>query len=331
VRQKSAEHLDLLLIGLAFASGSATTATISNLLSTGSHIVSVNDVYGGTYRYFTKVASNLGIRVSFVDLYDPENLRSAMTPQTKMVWIETPTNPTLRLVDIAAVAKIVHEVPGRLLVVDNTFLSPFFQRPLSLGADIVVHSVTKYLNGHSDAVMGIALTNSDDLYTRLKFLQNSIGAVPSAFDCFLANRGLKTLHVRMRQHEVNAKAVAAALEKSPYVTETIYPGLKSHRQHELACRQQTGFGGMISFRIKGDVRHAHAFLQALKYFTLAESLGGVESLAELPCVMTHGSVSAEDRAALGITDTLVRMSVGIEDTQDLVHDVEQALAASQKI
>ncbi|ORZ31683.1 Cys/Met metabolism PLP-dependent enzyme-domain-containing protein [Catenaria anguillulae PL171] len=316
---------------LAFSSGSATTATLVASMPKGSHIASVNDVYGGTYRYFTKVAPTLGYSASFVDLYDPENIKSAIKPNTRMVWIETPTNPTLRLVDIEAVSRAAHSVNKDIVVVvDNTFLSPYFQRPLTLGADVVVHSVTKYINGHSDAVMGIAATNRDDLHEKLRFLQNAIGAVPSAFDCFLANRGLKTLHLRMTQHAKSALAIAKALEASPHVDDVLYPGLPSHKQHELAKRQMRGYGGMISFRIKGDLGSANAFLKSLKYFTLAESLGGVESLAELPAVMTHGSVSPADRAALGITDTLIRLSVGIEETEDLVADVQQALAAAAK-
>ncbi|KAF8930682.1 hypothetical protein BGZ47_000447, partial [Haplosporangium gracile] len=257
--------------GLAFSSGSATTATIVSALPAGSHIVSV----------------------TFVDLADAANVASVIRPNTKLVWVETPTNPTLRLVDIKAVAEIAHKHNTKL-VVDNTFMSPFFQNPLSLGADIVVHSVTKYINGHSDVVMGVAVTSNEEIYTKLAFLQNSIGAVPSAFDCFLANRGLKTLHLRMRQHATSAQAIAEALEASPRVENVIYPGLPSHPQHDLAKRQQKGFGGMISFRIKGDLATANAFLRHVKFFTLAESLGGVESLCELPATMTHGSVSAED-------------------------------------
>jgi len=290
--------------------------------------VSVNDVYGGTYRYFTKVASHIGYETSFVDLSNPENLRSVMKPNTKMVWIETPTNPTLRLVDIEAVAKIVHSYPNVILVVDNTFMSPFFQQPLSLGADMVVHSVTKYINGHSDAVMGVLITNNAVLHEKMKFLQNSIGAVPSPFDCFLANRGLKTLHLRMRQSEKSALAIADFLSRSPLVDQVLYPGHPSHPQHELAKRQMKGFGGMVSFAIKGNLSNSNLFLQNLKHFTLAESLGGVESLAELPSVMTHGSVSPADRAKLGITDTLLRLSVGVEDTEDLVKDIAQALEKS---
>eukprot|EP00842_Homolaphlyctis_polyrhiza_P005280 jgi/Hompol1/5753/HPOL_002074-RA len=312
--------------GLAFASGSVTTATVSSLAGKGSHIVSVNDVYGGTFRYFTKVASTYGIDTSFVDLNDPESLRSAIKPNTRIVWIETPTNPTLKLVDIRAVAKIAHSFPNVIVVVDNTFMSSYFQRPLELGADIVVHSVTKYLNGHSDVVMGVAVTSNDALYERLLFLQNSIGGVPSPFDCFLANRGLKTLHLRMKRHEENALAIAKYLEASPLVQEVIYPGLPSHPQHELAKRQQHGFGGMVSFRIKNaTLATSNAFLSNLGIFVLAESLGGIESLAELPVIMTHASVAPELRAKLGITDSLIRLSCGIEDSRDLIADIEQAL------
>ncbi|KND01786.1 cystathionine gamma-lyase CYS3 [Spizellomyces punctatus DAOM BR117] len=314
---------------LAFSSGSVTTATVLNLVGSGNHVISVNDTYGGTFRYFTKVASHNGIEVDFVDLYDPSVLKQSLRPNTKVVWIETPTNPTLRLVDIQAVADIVHTQPGVILVVDNTFMSPYFQTPLELGADIVVHSVTKYINGHSDVVMGVAITNDDSLADRLRFLQNSIGGVPSAFDCFLANRGLKTLHLRMKRHEENALAISRYLESSPKVGEVIYPGLPSHRQHELAKRQQKGFGGMVSFRLKdGDLETSNKFLSALRIFALAESLGGVESLAELPAVMTHASLTPEAREALGVTDSLIRLSVGVEDAADLIADIEQALNAA---
>ncbi|RKP09642.1 Cys/Met metabolism PLP-dependent enzyme-domain-containing protein [Thamnocephalis sphaerospora] len=313
--------------GLAFASGSAATATVMHALPKGSHVISINDVYGGTYRFFTKVANALGHDVTFIDLTNVDSLDGHFRENTKLVWIETPTNPTLRLADIAAVAERAH-AHGVLVAVDNTFLSPYFQRPLSLGADLVVHSGTKYLNGHSDVVIGVAVTNDAALAERLRFLQNAIGAVPSAFDCFLANRGLKTLHVRMRQHERNALAVARALEAHPAVEQVIYPGLPSHPQHALAKRQQSGFGGMVTFRVRGELQHAERFLTAVKLFTLAESLGGVESLCELPSLMTHGSVAPEDRLKLGITDTLVRLSCGIEETDDLVADVKQALAVA---
>ncbi|KAI9593505.1 Cys/Met metabolism PLP-dependent enzyme-domain-containing protein [Syncephalis fuscata] len=313
--------------GLAFASGSAATTTVMHALPRASHVISINDVYGGTYRFFTKVATALSHDITFVDLTNVDHLESYFRDNTKLVWIETPTNPTLRLADIAAVAEVAHR-HNALVVVDNTFLSPYFQRPLSLGADLVVHSGTKYLNGHSDVVIGVAVTNDGALAERLRFLQNALGAVPSAFDCFLANRGLKTLHVRMRQHGHNALAVARALEAHPAVEQVIYPGLESHPQHELAKRQQLGFGGMVTFRVRGNLATSERFLSAVKIFVLAESLGGVESLCELPSLMTHGSVSAEDRAKLGITDTLIRLSCGIEDTEDLVADINQALAVA---
>ncbi|KAI8591445.1 Cys/Met metabolism PLP-dependent enzyme-domain-containing protein [Geranomyces variabilis] len=314
---------------LAFSSGSVTTATVLNMVGMGGHVVSVNDTYGGTFRYFTKVAKRNGVEVDFVDLADPENLRSKMKQNTKIVWIETPTNPTLRLVDIVAVAQIVHSFPNALLVVDNTFMSPYFQTPLDLGADIVVHSVTKYINGHSDVVMGMAVTNSDAIAEELRFLQNSIGGVPSAFDCFLANRGLKTLHLRMKRHEENAIAVSRFLESSPKVAQVIYPGLESHPQHALAKRQQRGFGGMVSFRLRnGDLHASNTFLSTLKLFALAESLGGVESLAELPAVMTHASLTPEAREALGVTDSLIRLSVGVEDAEDLIRDIQAGLDAA---
>ncbi|KAJ3173941.1 hypothetical protein HDU87_007263 [Geranomyces variabilis] len=314
---------------LAFSSGSVTTATVLNMVGMGGHVVSVNDTYGGTFRYFTKVAKRNGVEVDFVDLADPENLRSKMKTNTRIVWIETPTNPTLRLVDIVAVAQIVHSFPNALLVVDNTFMSPYFQTPLDLGADIVVHSVTKYINGHSDVVMGMAVTNSDAIAEELRFLQNSIGGVPSAFDCFLANRGLKTLHLRMKRHEENAIAVSRFLESSPKVAQVIYPGLESHPQHALAKRQQRGFGGMVSFRLRnGDLAASNRFLSTLKLFALAESLGGVESLAELPAVMTHASLTPEAREALGVTDSLIRLSVGVEDAEDLIRDIQAGLDAA---
>lgn len=311
--------------GLAFASGSATTASIVNTLPQGSHLISVNDVYGGTYRYFTKVAIHNGVETTFVNLSDPANIEKAFKKNTKLVWLETPTNPTLRVIDIKAIAERAH-AHGALLVVDNTFMSPYFQKPLSLGADIVVHSVTKYINGHSDVVMGVAVTSDKAVYDKLAFIQNSLGAVPSAFDCFLARRGLMTLEIRMQKHAENAQAIAEYLETDKHVQEVIYPGLKSHPSHELAKRQQSGFGGMISFRVRGNIDNVNKILNALKIFTLAESLGGVESLVEVPAVMTHGSVSPEDRAILGITDTLIRLSTGIENKEDLIQDLKQAIS-----
>ncbi|OMH79981.1 Cystathionine gamma-lyase [Zancudomyces culisetae] len=314
--------------GFAYASGSAATANIIASLEKGSHVISINDVYGGTYRYFTKICPQFDIDSEFIELVDPEALKAKLRKNTKLVWIESPTNPTLRVTDIKRISEIAHEY-GVKVVVDNTFMSPAFQTPLELGADIVVHSVTKYINGHSDVVMGVAVTSCDIIAEKLRFLQNSIGAVPSPFDCYQAHRGLKTLVLRMKQHEKNALAIANVLAKSPYVESVNYPGLPSHPQHELSKRQMRGFGGMLSFYIKGDVNTSKKFLHSTKYFALAESLGGVESLAELPSLMTHGSVSAEDRQKLGITDTLIRMSCGIEDTEDLIEDVLQALENSQ--
>ncbi|CAG8675475.1 5291_t:CDS:2 [Gigaspora margarita] len=310
--------------GIAFSSGSAVTATIVTTIGTGGHIISVNDVYGGTNRYFSKVASTQGISTTFTDLLNPHNIESAFRPDTKIVWVETPTNPTLRLVDIQKVAQITHN-HGAILVVDNTFMSPYFQNPLELGADIVVHSVTKYINGHSDVVMGVAVMNDNSIYEKLRFLQNAMGAVPSPFDSWLANRGLKTLHVRMRQHQENALAIGKFLENNDKVEEVIYPGLESHPQHDLAKKQAKGFGGMLSFRIKGGFEAADSFLRNIKLFTLAESLGGVESLAEHPAKMTHAALTPEHREAVGVTDNLIRLSVGIEEVTDLIADLQQAL------
>ncbi|CAG8518468.1 1850_t:CDS:2 [Acaulospora morrowiae] len=309
---------------LAFSSGSATTATIVTSIGNGGHIVSVNDVYGGTNRYFRQVANTQGMDTTFVDLFDPSGIEAAFKQNTKLVWVETPTNPTLRLVDIRMVARIAHK-HNAIMVVDNTFMSPYFQNPLELGADIVVHSVTKYINGHSDVVMGVAITNNSEIYKKLKFLQNAMGAVPSPFDSWLASRGLKTLHLRMKQHQKNALEIARFLEKSDKVVEVIYPGLESHPQHKLAKKQAKGFGGMISFKIRGGFKEAKLFLESTKLFTLAESLGGVESLAEHPAKMTHASLTAEHRHAVGVTDNLIRLSVGIEETEDLLADIAQAL------
>lgn len=320
--------------GIAFASGSVTTATVASMLKSGSHLVSVNDTYGGTFRYFSKVLVTHGVQVDFVDLFDPHNLKSAIKENTGMVWIESPTNPTLKLVDIKAISDIAHQHPGVIVVVDNTFMSSYNQNPLLLGADIVVHSVTKYLNGHSDVVMGMAVTNNKEIYEKLRFLQNSIGGVPSPFDCFLANRGLKTLHLRMKRHNESALKISLFLENHKHVESVIYPGLESHPQHQLAKQQQKGFGGMLSFRIKNaTLQTSNDFLKSLKIFVLAESLGGIESLVELPVVMTHASVDPELRAGiiivmvivLGITESLIRMSVGIEDVDDLINDINNAL------
>jgi len=287
----------------------------------------VDDVYGGTQRYFRRISAvSSGVTFSFVDFSKEGALEAAFTDKTKLIWLETPTNPTLKIADIAKTAKIAHD-HNCILVVDNTFLSPYFQKPLLLGADIVVHSITKYINGHSDVVGGILVTNSEDLYTKLKFLQNGIGAIPSPFDCFLAMRGVKTLHIRMREHEKNAIRVAQFLESSDKVERVCYPGLRSHPQHELAKKQQSGFGGMITFWLKGGLTQSRQFLENLKIFACAESLGGVESLAEHPAIMTHASVPPEERIKLGISDSLIRLSVGIEDADDLLMDIKIALNA----
>lgn len=313
--------------GFAFASGLAATVTLLHTLKAGDHVVCIDDVYGGTQRYFRRIASEMGITFDFVDFTVDGALAGAMKPNTKLVWMETPTNPTLKISDIAAAAATAH-AGGAILVVDNTFMSPFFQNPLTLGADVVMHSVTKYINGHSDVVMGALATNSDELATRLRFLQNSLGAIPSPMDCYLAHRGLKTLHVRMERHASNAMAVASMLEAHPAVEKVLYPGLASHPQHAIAAKQMRGFGGMITFYVKGGLAGARAFLENVKLFTCAESLGAVESLAESPAIMTHASVPAEVRASLGISDSLVRLSVGIEAVDDLLGDLRQALEKS---
>ena len=311
---------------LAFSSGSATTATILQSLASGSHVVSVSDVYGGTHRYFTKVAAAHGVHVTFspsIELSISDLIRPG---ETKLVWIETPSNPTLSLVDIRNVASVAHQ-HGILVVVDNTFLSPYLQTPLDHGADIVVHSVTKYINGHSDVLMGVCALNATPLFERLRFLQNAIGAVPSAFDCFLAHRGLKTLHLRARAASANALMLAKALSRHPHVLAVNYPGLDSHEQRSIALKQhREGLGGgMLSFRIKGGQEAARRFCGQTRLFTLAESLGGVESLVELPGVMTHAGIPKEQREAAGVFDDLVRVSCGVEDGSDLVADVEGAL------
>lgn len=309
--------------GFAFASGCAATTTILHLLKAGDHVIAGDDMYGGTFRLFDKVLKHHGLEFSYVDLTKPESFKSALKSNTKMVWMETPTNPTLKLVDIRRISEAARAA-GVLAVVDNTFMSPYFQRPLELGADIVVHSATKYIGGHSDVVGGIAVTGRDDLAEQIQFLTNSMGGIGSAFDAFLCLRSLKTLPLRMKAHEANAKAVAAFLESHPKVEKVIYPGLPSHPQHGLAKEQMSGFGGMITFHIKGGLAGARAFLENVNVFALAESLGGVESLIEHPAIMTHASVPAEIRKSLGIDDSLIRLSVGVEDQKDLLADLERA-------
>ncbi len=310
---------------LAFASGLATTDAIIKLLSAGDHVVCGDDVYGGTFRIFDKVFRRLGIDFTFVDMSDLSKTEAAFKSNTRLLWTETPTNPMLKVVDIQALTDLARK-KGAISVVDNTFMSSYFQKPLALGADIVVHSVTKYMNGHSDVVGGMAVMNRDDLHDQLRFLQNAVGAVPAPMDCFLVMRGLKTLPVRMERHAQNAMAIARFLEEHPKVEKVIYPGLESHPQHALARRQMSGFGGMITFFIRGGLPEARSFLEKVKVFTLAESLGGVESLIEHPAIMTHASIPAETRKTLGIHDNLIRISVGIEDLEDLRADLNQALS-----
>jgi cystathionine gamma-lyase len=313
--------------GLSFASGlAAETTVILSLLKHGDHVIAFDDLYGGTKRLFNQALEEFGIDVSYVDASISSNIEHAIRESTKLVWLETPTNPLLKLCDILAASEITQN-HGLILVVDNTFLSPYFQRPLDLGADIVVHSSTKYIGGHSDVINGSVMLSDDTLYEKIKFNQNAIGAVPSPFDCFLVMRGIKTLELRMQRHNDNAVAIAEFLEKHQRVKKVIYPGLQSHPQHLLACTQATGFGGIISFELDGDSRDAKHFLQSLKLFALAESLGGVESLVELPSVMTHAALSAEERARLGISDTFIRISVGIENADDLIEDLSQAFGA----
>eukprot|EP01101_Sappina_pedata_P000622 TRINITY_DN10820_c0_g1_i1.p2 TRINITY_DN10820_c0_g1~~TRINITY_DN10820_c0_g1_i1.p2 ORF type:complete len:395 (-),score=211.77 TRINITY_DN10820_c0_g1_i1:62-1246(-) len=316
--------------GLAFASGLAATASIVTTLKAGDEVISADDVYGGTRRYFTRVSHpNSGIIYHFVDFNKEGALEAVLSEKTKLVWIESPTNPTLKIFDIEEVAKKVHaKNPEILVAVDNTFMTPYFQKPLELGADIVVHSATKYLNGHSDVVMGIVVVKTQELKDRIFFVQNGMGAVPSPFDCFLVLRSLKTLHLRMKAHGEGAFKVAKFLEAHPKVTRVIYPGLESHPQHATAKKNfKNGFGGMITFFLKGGLAESRRFLEALQLLALAESLGGVESLIEHPAIMTHASVPAEVRAELGIDDSLIRLSVGVEDLEDILADLERGFSA----
>lgn len=312
--------------GFAFASGLAAMATVLDLLDSGAHVVANNDLYGGTFRLFERVRKrSAGLAFSFLDLTDPETLRAAIRPETRMVWIETPSNPLLNLVDLAAVAKIARE-HDLITVCDNTFASPWIQRPIEHGFDIVIHSATKYLNGHSDIVGGIAVVGPNvEVEEGIRFLQNAVGAISAPFDAFLVLRGLKTLHLRMQRHCENAAHLAQWLEQHPRVERVTYPGLPSHPQHDLAKRQMSAFGGMITILLKGDIENSRKFLENCHLFGLAESLGGVESLIEHPAIMTHASVPADQRHAAGIGDTLVRLSVGVEDVEDLQADLAHAL------
>jgi cystathionine gamma-lyase len=311
--------------GLAFASGCSALSCIIHLLESGNEVISMNDVYGGTYRYMTKIAKPFGVNFHFVDFTNVKNIEDHINSNTKLIWLETPSNPTLTIVDIELVSQIAKK-HNLLFVVDNTFMSPYLQTPLTLGPDLVVHSVTKYVNGHSDVVMGFIGGRDEQLYKKIKFLQNGIGAIPSPFDSFLALRGLKTLHVRMKQHCENAQLIAEYLEKNEKVERVIFPGLASHPQYELAKRQTKGPGGIITFFVKGDIKQSRQFLENLKIFALAESLGAVESLVDHPAIMTHASIPKEEREKLGISDTLIRLSIGIEDVNDLINDLKNAFS-----
>jgi cystathionine gamma-lyase len=311
--------------GLAFASGMAAESTLAiTLLRTGDHVLAFDDLYGGTRRLFNRILDpHFKVEVAYVDARDPQRVKEAIQSNTRLIWLESPTNPLMKICDIAAIAEIAKEV-NIPVVVDNTFLTPYFQKPLLLGADVVVHSSTKYLNGHSDSVGGAVMLSDEDLYRQLKFNQNAMGAILSPFDSFLVLRGIKTLAVRMREHERNGLRLANYLEEHPKVKKVNYPGLRSHPQHALANRQATGHGGMFSFEIRGGLEEAKRFLESVKVFALAESLGGVESLIEHPGLMTHASVPKEIREQVGLTDSLIRVSVGIEHIDDLIADFDQA-------
>lgn len=312
--------------GFAFGSGLAGASTILDLLDSGSHVIAMDDLYGGTYRLFERVRRrSAGLDFSFVDLNDAAALKAALKPNTRMIWAETPTNPMLKLVDLAKISAFAKK-HGLILVVDNTFCSPMLQRPIEYGADLVLHSATKYLNGHSDMVGGIVVAAQDDMAESMGFLQNSIGAVAGPFDSFLAMRGLKTLHLRMKAHCESALDLARWLEAHPAIERVIYPGLKSHPQHALARRQMDGFGGIISAEVKGGIRAARRMLERCELFALAESLGGVESLIEHPGIMTHASIPPATRKRLGISDGLIRLSVGVEDVEDLRRELSTALS-----
>jgi cystathionine gamma-lyase len=312
--------------GFAFASGLAATATILDTLESGDHVIAADDMYGGTFRLFERVRKrSAGLHFSYIDMSDPENVRKAATSRTRLIWIETPSNPMLKLIDLSRVAEIGRTL-GAVTAADNTFASPWVQRPIEHGFDLVMHSATKYLNGHSDVIGGVVVVGGNgQLAEHLAFLQNATGAVPSPFDSFLVLRGLKTLHLRMRAHCENAHRIAEWLAGHPRVDRVIYPGLTSHPQHDLATRQMNGFGGMITMLVKGGLDDSRRFLERCRVFALAESLGGVESLIEHPAIMTHASVPPEQRAQLGISDNLVRLSVGVEDVDDLIADLDNAL------
>jgi len=312
--------------GITFSSGLAAIHGVTGLLQAGDHVIVTRDIYGGTFRLFESIMKNYGLDFSWVDISKIENVEKAITPKTKLLFIETPTNPVLNLIDIALVSEIGRK-NGLITVVDNTFMSPYFQNPLDLGADIVVHSSTKYINGHSDVIGGILISNDDEIHSKLRFIQKAVGAVPSPFDCWLTLRATKTLAVRMKQHNENAMELANYLENKAEIRKVFYPGLPEHPQHELAKRQMRGFGGMISIDFF-DPQLMRLFLKNTKVFTLAESLGGVESLLCHPASMTHASVPEKEREELGISETLVRLSVGIEDVSDLIEDIDEAIGQS---
>lgn len=323
--EKRLAALENARFGLAFSSGlAAETVLCMTLLKSGDHVIAFDDLYGGTKRLFNTIFNrNFNVQFSYVDARETENIKREIRENTRLIWLETPTNPLMRLCDLKGISGIARE-KGILTVVDNTFMSPYFQRPLDFGIDIVVHSTTKYLNGHSDSVGGAVMVSSEELYGSLKFNQNAIGAIMSPFDSYMVLRGIKTLAVRMEKHYKNAMEIARYLGEHPKVKRTYYPGLESHPQHELAMRQMTGFGGMISFEIDGGLKEARRFLEGLTIFSLAESLGGVESLIEHPALMTHASIPREEREKVGITDSLIRVSVGIEDVKDLIEDMDKA-------
>jgi cystathionine gamma-lyase len=314
--------------GIAFGSGLAALDAVLKLFNAGDHIVCGENVYGGSHRLMERIYGNLGVRATFVDMREIGNIERALTPATRLIYCETPTNPMMNLTDLAAVGELA-QARGLLYVVDNTFATPYFQRPLEHGADVVLHSTTKYLNGHSDMVGGLLVTSRDDIAERLTFIQNASGAVPGPMDCWLALRGIKTLPLRMRQHDSSGRRIAEWLTRQPLVRKVYYPGLPSHPQHELACRQMSGFGGMISLDL-GDPELARRFVEHTRIFALAESLGGVESLIGHPATMTHASVPPDMRQAMGLTESLIRLSCGVEDTDDLIEDLDRAMRASMK-
>lgn len=315
--------------GAAFSSGLAAIDAVLKLLKSGDEIIAVDDIYGGAFRLFTHVYEKFGIRVRYVDTTDIINIVDAITPQTRLIWIETPTNPTLKITDIAAAAKIA-KLNNCLLCVDNTFASPALQQPLLLGADIVIHSATKYLGGHSDLIAGLVVTREEELGAKIKFLQNAGGGILGPFDSWLVIRGIETLHLRVKQHSANALEIAHYLQQHPLVDKVYYPGLSSHKNHDVAASQSKAFGGVVSFTLANDTRQAAtAFVTGTKLFKLAESLGGIKSLLCHPAEMTHKSIPAEKRRAAGVADSLVRLSVGLEDVQDLINDIEQAISGQQ--